>query len=157
MSFLELIDSNGFEVLTALISANFMAQIFKTMTYGWKHGGLHLRMLFTTGGMPSSHSAAVTAMATSIGLIEGFSSSIFALSFCVSSIVMYDAAGIRRSAGRQANVLNQIIQELLSEEHQLNKEKLKELLGHTPSQVLIGAILGVAVSFGLRILIESNV
>lgn len=156
MSFLAIIDLNGYEILTALICANFIAQIFKTATYAFKNREINLTMLFTTGGMPSSHSSAVTAMACSTGLVEGFSSSLFAISFCIASIVMYDAAGVRRSAGKQARVLNQIIKEFMEPEHILNKDKLKEFLGHTPKEVVSGAVLGIAVSVGLRLLIESS-
>lgn len=155
MSFLELIDSNGYEILLAIIVANFAAQIIKTFFYAFKHKQLDLSMLFTTGGMPSSHSASVTAMTTSTGFVAGFDSAVFAISFCISAIVMYDSAGVRQSAGKQAKVLNQIMVELLSEEHHLNQDKLKEFLGHTPIEVIAGALFGVVISFLMRFAIES--
>ena len=106
--------------------------------------------------MPSSHSATVVGMATSVGLIDGFSSVTFAVAAGVASVVMYDAAGVRRAASRQAVVLNQIIQNLFSNDPALNKGKLKELLGHTPTEVFAGAALGIAVSCGLRWWISYN-
>ncbi len=153
MSYLETIDSTGSEVLTSLVAANVIAQVLKTLIHALQHKQPDLRMLFTTGGMPSSHSASVVAMATSVGLIEGFSSISFALAATLAIIVMYDSAGVRQAAGKQARVLNSIVKELLSHEHTLSGAKLKELLGHSPKEVLAGAILGILVSYGLRYLI----
>lgn len=150
MSFLELINSNGYEVLTALVAANVVAQVIKTLIFALRHKQADLRMLFTTGGMPSSHSASVMAMATTIGLIRGFESIGFAIALTLAIIVMYDSAGVRQAAGKQARVLNNIMSELLSPEHRLSKAKLKELLGHSPKEVLIGALLGVLISMSLR-------
>ena len=95
--------------------------------------------------MPSSHSALVTALATGIGQTVGWSSTEFALATIFAVIVMYDAAGVRRAAGDQARVLNQIIE--LFEDHQITEDRLKEILGHTPFQVLVGSILGVIVAW----------
>ena len=134
----------------SLVLANFSAQVLKTIHYSIINGRMHLSMLVNTGGMPSSHSASVTAMTTSIGLIKGFDSVVFALAFCLSAVVMYDSAGVRRAAGKQAELLNVMVEELLSEEHKFSKSKLKELLGHTPVEVLAGAIFGILVSIGLR-------
>ena len=98
-----------------------------------------------SGGMPSSHSAIMTCMTTSIGMQEGFNSSIFALSVAATLVVMYDAAGVRRAAGKQAVVLNEIVRELQTQ-HTVTEGKLKELLGHTPIEVIAGAILGILVA-----------
>ena len=98
-----------------------------------------------SGGMPSSHSAIMTCMTTSIGMQEGFNSSIFALSLAATLVVMYDAAGVRRAAGKQAVVLNEIVRELQTQ-HTVTEGKLKELLGHTPVEVIAGAILGILVA-----------
>ena len=95
-------------------------------------------------------------MAASVGLIEGFDSISFAIAACVASIVMYDAAGVRRAASRQAVVLNQIIQNFFLSDPALNRGKLKELLGHTPTEVLAGAGLGVIVSFWIRWVVSST-
>lgn len=94
-----------------------------------------------TGGMPSSHSSLVMALTFSVGKYNGFGSPIFAVALIFSFVVMYDAAGIRRAAGKQAEIINMLIVE-----HQVpNMNKLKELLGHTPLEVFVGAILGIIV------------
>ncbi|KAK8959322.1 hypothetical protein KSP40_PGU016975 [Platanthera guangdongensis] len=108
------------------------------------------RRLLGSGGMPSSHSATVVALATAIGLHEGTGGSSFALATVLASIVMYDASGIRLHAGRQAEVLNQIVCELPSEHPLSSVRPLRELLGHTPLQVIAGAVLGCLVSYLLR-------
>lgn len=95
--------------------------------------------------MPSSHSAFVCSLATTIGITEGVSSPLFALAVALSAIVMYDAAGVRRAAGKQAKILNQIIE---SEGENINvHEKLIELLGHTPLEVYVGALVGIVMAF----------
>lgn len=96
-----------------------------------------------SGGMPSSHSAMVCAMLTTIGFREGFSSSIFALAFCFAGVVMYDAAGVRRSTGKNAAVINHMLDGLATNGYIFDEERLKELVGHTPIQVLAGALLGI--------------
>jgi acid phosphatase family membrane protein YuiD len=101
-----------------------------------------LSQLWMTGGMPSSHSALVAALAISVGMNVGFSSSLFAVSAVLAIVVMYDAAGIRQAAGKQAAKINLIVEELLTG-HPLNEERLRELLGHTPLQVTVGALVGV--------------
>lgn len=157
MPFLQNIDSTGYEILFAILLANISAQVAKLIGDVIKKKTFNFSILLSMGGMPSSHSASVTAMATSIGLIEGWDSTFFAIAACLAFIVMVDAAGLRQNAGKQAVVLNQIIKEFLSPEHRLNKEKLKELLGHTPSQVLIGAFWGISISLLLRKLILLSV
>ncbi|MDD9897562.1 MAG: divergent PAP2 family protein [Candidatus Melainabacteria bacterium] len=157
MSFLESINGNGYEVMTALVIANVSAQVLKTILFAIQHRSADLRMLFTTGGMPSSHSSSVVAMATTVALLEGLSSTITAIAISVAVVVMYDSAGVRRAAGKQAAVLNQIVSELLSEQHKLSGAKLKELLGHSPKEVIAGALLGFGVSYGLRYLIETSI
>ena len=99
-----------------------------------------------TGGMPSSHSAFTVALATSIGNTDGFGSPIFAVAAAFAIIVMYDATGIRRSAGQQAVILNRIVEKIGREDISETGKKLKELLGHTPIQVFAGAVLGVVVA-----------
>ena len=98
-----------------------------------------------SGGMPSSHSAMVCAMVTAIGLHEGVGSSIFALAVCFAGVVMYDAAGVRRSTGKNAAVINRLIEDLAKDGFAFSEERLKELVGHTPIQVLAGALLGILV------------
>ncbi|CAI9756630.1 unnamed protein product [Fraxinus pennsylvanica] len=93
--------------------------------------------------MPSSHSATVIALAVAVGLQEGFGGSLFALAFILACVVMYDATGVRLHAGRQAEVLNQIVCELPAEHPLSESRPLRELLGHTPTQVVAGALLGL--------------
>jgi hypothetical protein len=100
-----------------------------------------LSRLFTAGGMPSSHSALVAALAISAGMNAGFGSVSFAVAAVLAMVVMYDAAGIRQAAGKQAEKINIIVEELLSG-HPLNDERLREILGHTPFQVLVGGLIG---------------
>lgn len=101
--------------------------------------------IFGSGGMPSSHSAMVCAMLTATGFHEGFDSSLFALAFCFAGVVMYDAAGVRRSTGKNAAVLNHLLDSLMKDGYSFDEERLKELVGHTPIQVLAGALLGILI------------
>ena len=107
---------------------------------------LNLRLLTSASGMPSSHTSLVTALATGVAIREGSGSSIFLVSLVFALIVMYDAAGVRRAAMIQARILNQIIDELF-QGHPIGETKLRELLGHTPIQVIAGAALGVAIGW----------
>ncbi|KAK6918218.1 Protein of unknown function DUF212 [Dillenia turbinata] len=104
------------------------------------------KILFTSGGMPSSHSALCTALTTSVALCHGVADSLFPVCLGFSLIVMYDAIGVRRHAGMQAEVLNKIVEDLF-QGHPISQRKLKELLGHTPSQVLGGALLGILIAY----------
>ncbi len=106
---------------------------------------LDIRRFVGSGGMPSSHSALVVSLAVSIGQVEGYQSSLFALALTFALVVMYDAAGVRRAAGKQATVLNEIVA-LLQAHRAVPQEKLKELIGHTPVEVIAGALLGVVVA-----------
>ena len=114
-----------------------------------KNKKLNVRRMWGAGGMPSSHSALMTSLATTIAYTEGLESPLFAITVIMAGVVMYDAAGIRRAAGKQARVLNQIIE---SEGQNINiQEKLIELLGHTPVEVLAGAFVGILVASLLRL------
>ena len=104
-------------------------------------------MFTTTGGMPSAHSASVVGLSTMVGLILGFQSIAFAIALGYALVVMYDAAGVRRAAGRQAACLNRILEDFYKHEIQEIGGKLKELLGHTPIQVFWGAIHGVIYAY----------
>lgn len=132
-------------VLLSAVLACLLAQLLKIFTTPKYRNGLSiLRFVFGSGGMPSAHSAAVCATCFSCGILYGFDSALFAISAVLAVVVMRDAAGIRREAGKQAEVINQISGELNRKNKKLNfEETLKVLLGHTPSQVLVGAILGV--------------
>lgn len=134
-------------VLWVALLACVMAQVFKILVELVQHGKINLQALFTSGGMPSAHSAFVAALAVGVGQTKGWASPEFALAFVFAIIVMYDAAGVRQAAGLQARILNQILDELFQEDHHLSQDRLKELLGHTPVQVIAGFCLGVAVSW----------
>lgn len=119
-----------------------MVQFYKGIAQYFSTGRWNLRRFVETGGMPSSHSAAVAALSTAVGLQEGFTSALFGVTLYFSLIVMYDAAGLRRAAGRQATVLNRLIESHFKHPEG-DTQKLMELLGHTPFEVFIGASLGV--------------
>jgi len=140
-------DIIGNRVLLIALLACFLAQGVKLIVALVRNHKLNLRLLTTTGGMPSAHSAFVAALAMGVGQIQGFASTEFAIASVFAFIVMYDAAGVRQAAGKQARVLNQIVDELFSENHSFNENPLKELLGHTPFQVIVGSILGIMVSW----------
>ncbi len=133
-------------VLMVALAACFLAQATKLLVEIVQHRKLNVRVLVETGGMPSSHSALVTALATEVGLDRGWSSLEFAIATVFAFIVMYDAAGVRQAAGKQARILNQLIDELFSGDHHLTETRLKELLGHTPVQVIVGSAFGVFIS-----------
>ena len=120
----------------------FIIQLSKFFTDLMINKKINIKRLMGAGGMPSSHSAVVSSLAVLIGREYGFNSGIFALSLIMAFVVMYDAAGIRRAAGKQASILNKILETpgLTTGEVQ---EKLIEALGHTPVQVFVGAIIGV--------------
>jgi len=125
-----------------------IAQVLKVIIILVRKKQLDLRYLVISGGMPSSHSALVSALATSVALIEGLGSVTFAISAVLALIVMYDAAGVRQSVGKQAIVLNRVIHELRLRRTITELERdLREFIGHTSFQVIVGALLGIAVSW----------
>jgi len=138
----------GNQILKVSFWAWLVAQLLKFPVNILMYGKLDLKRLVGSGGMPSSHSALVMALATSTGKYEGWGSPLFAVAAVTAGIVMYDAAGVRRAAGKQAEVLNQIIDEIYQGSH-ISPERLKELIGHTPIEVLMGAILGALFGFFL--------
>ncbi len=135
------------QVLLVAVAACLIAQVLKLAFELVKNGKINVRVLVETGGMPSSHSALVTALATGVGQTIGWASPEFAIAVVFAGIVMYDAAGVRQAAGKQARVLNQIIDEFFEGDHKFSEDRLKELLGHTPVQVIVGSILGVLISW----------
>ena len=137
----------GIEVISAALIATFIAQLLKFIFYYIKNRCVNFKIFASTGGMPSSHSSVVTSLMTLIGINEGFDSILFAISFVFGLIVMYDAAGVRRAAGKQAACLNRIIMDIYKQELKEAGGKLKELLGHTPMQVFAGALFGVGYSY----------
>jgi uncharacterized protein len=135
------------QVLLVALASCFMAQGLKLVIELVQHQKLNFRVLVETGGMPSAHSALVAALATGIGQLKGWASTDFAIAAIFAFIVMYDAAGVRRAAGKQARVLNQIIDEFFQDEPHFSEDRLKELLGHTPVQVIAGSILGILIAW----------
>jgi acid phosphatase family membrane protein YuiD len=129
--------------LIAIVAAWVVAQGMKYVILVLRHRSFnHLRQLYMSGKMPSAHSATVVAVATVIGLIDGFGSAVFGLSLLVAAVVMYDAVMVRRSSGEQGAA----IQELIREQH--SKVALpRAAKGHTPPEVLVGAVLGVLIGY----------
>ena len=123
----------------------FAAQLLKVIFVLKLDKKIDIRRFVGTGGMPSSHSSFVMSLTAYTGLSEGFNSTLFAVCFVIAFVVMYDAAGIRRAAGKQAEILNQII-ENWDESPQIKGKRLKELLGHTPFEVIAGAAVGIIVA-----------
>ena len=137
----------GNRILVMALIACGLAQLLKLVIDLIRHQKFDARALVTTGGMPSSHATLVSALATGIGLTSGWSSPEFAIATTFAIIVMYDAAGVRQAAGKQARILNQIVDELFQEKPEFNEDRLKELLGHTPFQVIMGLFLGVFIAW----------
>ncbi len=144
MIYLQEIIANDY-LLIALLSW-FVAQLLKVLIALRKHRTIDLKLFVASGGMPSSHSAFVLGLTGAFGFDLGWDTPITALSIVFSLVVMYDAAGVRRAAGKQAEILNKIIFDNESDKT-LTEQRLKELLGHTPVEVFAGAILGTIVSF----------
>ena len=138
--------SNPF--LIAGVSAWAVAQVLKTIIYAATNKTLEWERLFGDGGMPSGHSATVTSLAVTAGLEYGLGSAVFAIAATLAIIVMHDAMSVRLEAGKHAKALNDLL-ELLSSDLE-NEIKLKELLGHTPIQVVVGAMLGLCVALTLQ-------
>ena len=137
----------GLIVLVSSLFSSFSAQLIKLLFYLIRDRKFNLKILFSTGGMPSSHSAFVSCLSTSVALIEGLASLDFAICTVFSSIVMYDASGVRRSVGIQAGILNQMIEELIRDNKEFKFERIKELIGHTPFEVIVGAGFGSLIGF----------
>lgn len=119
-----------------------IAQGTKMLCVLYYSGKLDFSYIVSTGGMPSAHSAMVTALATSVGMVLGFASVEFTMSLAFALVVMFDASTVRRAAGQQARLLNEIVDELFKEHH-LSERKLKELLGHTRMEVFMGLLMGL--------------
>ena len=130
------------KVLIAALAWWAIAQLIKVPIHYAVHRKIDLRLWVSAGGMPSSHAALVCALATGVALRYGLDSGAFAICVALAMIVMYDATGVRQAAGKQAAILNQIIDELF-QGHPISEQRLKELLGHTRIQVIIGALMGI--------------
>ncbi|SHN78439.1 divergent PAP2 family protein [Desulfitobacterium chlororespirans] len=132
-------------ILISAMIAWLIAQTLKLIINFSIHRTFDVAFLFSSGGFPSSHSATVSALAIGVGKYYGWSSPIFAIAAIFGMIVMYDAAGVRRAAGKQAEVINQLVEGLYQQMTHLSQERLKELIGHTPFEVFAGAIVGIIV------------
>lgn len=138
--------NTGYEAILCGILAAVIAQSLKVLIYIFTHRKLNFKIFTTTGGMPSSHTAGVVALSASVGLIDGFDSIPFAIAVGFSLVVMQDASGVRRAAGKTAATLNRLVDEFVAKNKEIKPyETLKELLGHTPLEVFCGMILGILV------------
>ena len=138
------------QVLISALVGWTVAQLLKTIIDLILNRSFSAERLVGSGGMPGSHSATVCGLTTAAGLVYGVSSFEFAISFVLASVVMYDAMGVRREAGKQAKLLNMILeQDSFRLTNEAFQQRLKELIGHTPLQVLAGAALGIAVAFAV--------
>ncbi len=138
--------NTSYEIIINGIEAAILAQLLKFIGHYIKTKDIDFQVLATTGGMPSSHTSGVIALSTTVGLICGFDSVEFAIAIGYSLVVMYDAAGLRRSTGKIAACLNKIREDFYTNKP-MPVERLKELLGHTPFEVFVGALLGIYISF----------
>ncbi|MFH0772130.1 MAG: divergent PAP2 family protein [Candidatus Omnitrophota bacterium] len=133
------------KVFLATLFAWIIAQSVKIIINSLKEKRFNFRWLVGTGGMPSAHSAGVMALASAVGIQEGFRSTIFIISLVFAMIIAFDAQGVRRSTGQQAEILNKIMDDIYWR-RKIREDRLKELIGHTPFEVLVGCMVGVVVS-----------
>jgi uncharacterized protein len=143
-------------VLMCALSSWIIAQFLKIIIEIFKKKKMKtkdfiFRAIFGTGGMPSSHSATIVSVAVSIGIKDGFESSLFALAFVMVIIVIRDATGVRLSAGRQAEAINKILA-VQYKKYKTPYSRVKEVRGHTPLETFVGAVLGVLVSLGMYLI-----
>lgn len=125
-----------------------ISQVLKVLVVLAREKRLELQFLVGSGGMPSSHTALVCSLATVVGMTQGFGSVVFAVVAILAMVVMYDAAGVRRAVGRQSAILNRIVKELLEKRPRDEVERdLREFIGHTPFQVIAGAVLGIFIAW----------
>ncbi len=138
--------NTSYEIIVNGIEAAIVAQLLKFIGHIIKTKKVDFQVLATTGGMPSAHTAGVVALSCTVGFICGFESVEFAIALGYALVVMYDAAGLRRSTGKIAACLNKIRDDFYAN-GQMPAERLKELLGHTPFEVFVGALLGVYIAY----------
>jgi acid phosphatase family membrane protein YuiD len=140
----------GNRVLWVALAAWLTAQLLKTIRALVRTRRLDLSYLASSGGMPSSHTALVTGLATAVARLDGLGSTVFALAAVFAGVVMYDAAGVRLAVSKQARILNLMLDDFFHERG-INEKRLHELIGHTPVQVLAGAVVGVAMGILLTL------
>lgn len=144
------IGGTGLEVILAGLTSGLLAQLIKFLSYTACYRKPNFRLMVQTGGMPSSHSSSMTALATSVGLVSGFASVDFAIALGVALVVMYDAAGVRQAAGKMAGILNRMTEDFYKHHPEHIPDRLRELLGHTPFEVFVGALFGIGLSLMLH-------
>ena len=132
-------------VLMTAIAAWVIGQLLKLPGYYILHHKWNWGMIFSPGGLPSSHSALITATALSIGLYHGFSTPLFGLAVAIALIVIYDSTGVRRQAGLHARVINEIMEEIFAG-RPIPEKQLREVLGHTPVEAIAGVLLGIIIA-----------
>ena len=133
------------KILLITLAAWAVAQGIKVLLGVYREKRFNFKWFIGTGGMPSSHAAGATALATTIGLEYGFDSVVFTLAAVFALVTMFDAQGVRRSAGQQATILNKILDDMYWK-GKIEEDRLKELIGHTPIQVVMGALLGLVLA-----------
>lgn len=133
------------DVFWTVVSAWFAASLLKVIFYSIQKKKINFRRLIGNGGMPSTHSASVVSLAIAVGFKEGWASTSLAISLILAIIVMIDASGVRLAASKHAKALNEITEEVFKN-GQFHYEKFNELLGHTPTQVFVGALIGLLIS-----------
>lgn len=141
------------DVLWLSVVASSLAQFLKPFVHKWRTGVFDWHQIAGTGGMPSSHSAMVAALATGVGLEAGFDSPMFAVATIFAMIVTYDAAGVRQQAGHHARALNLIVAELLAG-HPLEEIEFNELLGHSRMEVFAGILFGIGIMLVWKMLVQ---
>ena len=138
-----LLDIFSNQILWCAVTGWFVAQALKIPTYWLVEKKLDLMRFFGSGGMPSSHTAFVVSLAIMVGATEGFDSAIFAMCVVLAAVVMYDATGVRKETGNQAEIINEILRKVFVDGQPIADVDLKELIGHTKLEVLGGAIVGI--------------
>lgn len=121
------------------------AQTIKIVINSVKERKFNFRWLFGTGGMPSAHSSGVMSLATAVGIQQGFDSAIFIVAFVFAVVIAFDAQGVRRSTGQQAEILNKIMDDIYWR-RKIQEDRLKELIGHTPFEVFVGSLIGIIIA-----------
>ena len=145
MVFLKLFWSN--RIFRVAVLSWFMAQTIKVFHTLITKKRFDFTRFIDSGGMPSSHASFVMGLTTAIGLTHGWDSTYFTISLCVSLVIMYDAAGVRRAVGKQAIILNKMLEDMQHKRKKImTEQRLKELIGHTPVEVFAGAILGIIIA-----------
>ena len=133
------------KVFLATLIAWVSAQTIKIAINSIKEKRFNFRWLASTGGMPSAHSAGVMSLATAVGIQEGFYSTVFIATLIFALVIAFDAQGVRRATGQQAEILNKIMEDIYWR-RKIQEDRLKELIGHTPFEVLVGSVIGIVIA-----------